>query len=156
MPEDRIKIIALNKKAHFDYFIEETIEAGIVLYGTEVKSVRQGKVNLKDSFAIVENNEIWAYNIHISPYEQGNIYNKDPLRQRKLLLNRREINKLAATLKKGGYTLIPTKVYLKGSRVKIEIAVAKGKKLYDKRDSLAKKTAAREMEKEFKARNTVI
>lgn len=153
MAEDNIKIIAENRKAYHDYFIEEKYEAGIVLAGTEVKSIRAGRVNLKDSFARVEDNEVWLYNMHVSPYEKGNIYNKDPLRTRKLLLNRREINKLAGYVQKGGYTLVPLKIYLKRGLVKIELAVAKGKKIYDKRDVIAKKTAQREMEKEFKVRN---
>ncbi|SHE39870.1 SsrA-binding protein [Caldanaerobius fijiensis DSM 17918] len=153
MAEDNIKIIAENRKAYHDYFIEERYEAGIVLAGTEVKSIRAGRVNLKDSFARVEDNEVWLYNMHVSPYEKGNIYNKDPLRTRKLLLNRHEINKLAGYVQKGGYTLVPLKIYLKRGLVKIELAVAKGKKIYDKRDVIAKKTAQREMEKEFKVRN---
>ncbi|WP_026485790.1 SsrA-binding protein SmpB [Caldanaerobius polysaccharolyticus] len=156
MPNDGIKVIAENRKAYHDYFIEERYEAGIVLAGTEVKSIRAGKVNLKDSFARVEDNEVWLYNMHISPYEKGNIYNKDPLRTRKLLLNRHEINKLGGYVQRGGYTLVPLKIYLKRGLVKIELAVAKGKKIYDKRDAIAKKTAQREMEKEFKARNVTI
>ena len=148
-----IKVVATNKKARHDYFIEETYEAGIALSGTEVKSIRLGKANLKDSFAKVENGEIILYNMHISPYEQGNIYNKDPLRSRKLLLNRYEINKLIGYVQQKGYSLVPLQVYFKGSYVKVELAVARGKKLYDKREDIAKKDAKREMEKEFKARN---
>lgn len=127
MAKEEIKIIAQNKKAYHDYFIEETYEAGIVLSGTEVKSIRMGKVNLKDSFARVENNEVYLYNMHISPYEKGNIFNKDPLRTRKLLLNRHEINKLIGYVTRKGYTLIPTKLYLKRGLVKVELAVARGK-----------------------------
>ncbi|AEM78497.1 SsrA-binding protein SmpB [Thermoanaerobacter wiegelii] len=150
MAKEEIKIIAQNKKAYHDYFIEETYEAGIVLSGTEVKSIRMGKVNLKDSFARVENNEVYLYNMHISPYEKGNIFNKDPLRTRKLLLNRHEINKLIGYVTRKGYTLIPTKLYLKRGRVKVELAVARGKKLYDKREDIARRDAKRELEKHFK------
>ncbi|MEQ2129447.1 SsrA-binding protein SmpB [Caldanaerobacter subterraneus KAk] len=148
--KEDIKIIAQNRKAFHDYFIEETYEAGIELVGTEVKSVRQGKVNLKDSFARVENNEVILYNMHISPYEKGNIFNKDPLRPRKLLLHRHEINKLSGYVSRKGYTLIPTKVYLKRGLVKVELAVAKGKKLFDKREDIARRDAKRELEKQFK------
>ncbi|EMT38211.1 SsrA-binding protein [Thermoanaerobacter thermohydrosulfuricus] len=150
MAKEEIKIIAQNKKAYHDYFIEETYEAGIVLSGTEVKSIRMGKVNLKDSFARVENNEVYLYNMHISPYEKGNIFNKDPLRTRKLLLNRHEINKLIGYVTRKGYTLIPTKLYLKRGLVKVELAVARGKKLYDKREDIARRDAKRELEKHFK------
>ncbi|HHW58392.1 MAG TPA: SsrA-binding protein SmpB [Clostridia bacterium] len=150
MTKEEIKIIAQNKKAYHDYFIEETYEAGIELTGTEVKSIRMGKVNLKDSFAKVENNEVYLYNMHISPYEKGNIFNKDPLRTRKLLLHRREINKLIGYVTRKGYTLIPTKLYFKRGLVKVELAVARGKKLYDKREDIAKKDAKRELEKHFK------
>ncbi|ABY95007.1 MULTISPECIES: SsrA-binding protein SmpB [Thermoanaerobacter] len=150
MAKEEIKIIAQNKKAYHDYFIEETYEAGIVLSGTEVKSIRMGKVNLKDSFARVENNEVYLYNMHISPYEKGNIFNKDPLRTRKLLLNRHEINKLIGYVTRKGYTLIPTKLYLKRGLVKVELAVARGKKLYDKREDIARRDAKSELEKHFK------
>jgi len=150
MAVDEIKILAQNKKAGHEYFIEEKYEAGIVLSGTEVKSVRMGKVNLKDSFARVENNEVYVYNMHISPYEKGNIFNKDPLRTRKLLLNRYEINKLIGYVTQKGYTLIPIKVYLKHGLVKVELAVAKGKKLFDKREDIASKDAKREVERHFK------
>jgi len=150
MSKESIKVIAQNKKAFHDYFIEETYEAGIVLSGTEVKSIRLGKVNIKDSYAAVENGEVFVYNMHVSPYDKGNIFNKDPLRVRKLLLNRYEINKLIGYVKQKGYTLIPTKVYLKRGLVKVEIAVAKGKKLYDKREDIAKRDARREVEREFK------
>ncbi|MGB9780771.1 MAG: SsrA-binding protein SmpB [Caldanaerobacter sp.] len=150
MSKEDVRIIAQNRKAFHDYFIEETYEAGIELVGTEVKSVKQGKVNLKDSFARVENNEVILYNMHISPYEKGNIFNKDPLRPRKLLLHRHEINKLAGYVSRKGYTLIPTKVYLKKGLVKVELAVAKGKKIYDKREDIARREAKRELEKQFK------
>jgi len=150
LAKEEIKIIAQNKKAYHDYFIEETYEAGIVLSGTEVKSIRMGKVNLKDSFARVENNEVYLYNMHISPYEKGNIFNKDPLRTRKLLLNRHEINKLIGYVTRKGYTLIPTKLYLKRGLVKVELAVARGKKLYDKREDSARRDAKSELEKHFK------
>ncbi|QSZ26814.1 SsrA-binding protein SmpB [Aceticella autotrophica] len=155
MAKEDIKIVAQNKKAGHDYFIEDTYEAGIVLTGTEVKSVRMGKVNLKDGFARIVNNEVYLYNMHISPYEKGNIFNKDPLRTRKLLLNRHEINKLMGYVTQKGYTLIPTKVYLKHGLIKIEIAVAVGKKLYDKREAVAKKDAKREIEKHFKERQYI-
>lgn len=153
MAKDNIKAVATNRQARHEYFIEEAYEAGIVLSGTEVKSVRQGKVNLKDSFAKVDNGEVMLHHMHISPYEQGNIYNKDPLRARKLLLNRSEINKLIGYIQQKGYSLVPLQLYLKGSLVKVELAVAKGKKLYDKRDDMAKRDSEREIEKEFKARN---
>jgi SsrA-binding protein len=155
MAKEDIKIVAQNKKAGHDYFIEDTYEAGIVLTGTEVKSVRMGKVNLKDGFARIVNNEVYLYNMHISPYEKGNIFNKDPLRTRKLLLNRHEINKLMGYVTQKGYTLIPTKVYLKHGLIKIELAVAVGKKLYDKRETIAKKDAKREIEKHFKERQYI-
>lgn len=147
-----IKVIAQNKKAHHDYFIEQKFEAGIELFGTEVKSVRQGKVNLKDSYASVDRGELFIKNMHISPYEKGNIFNKDPLRNRKLLMHRAEINRLFGSVKEKGYSLVPLKVYLKNSLVKVEIALAKGKKLYDKRDDMAAKSAARDMERTIKNR----
>lgn len=142
------KIIAKNKQAYHEYFIEEKYEAGLVLAGTEVKSIRQGKVNLKDSYVSIKDGESFVYNMHISPYEKGNIYNLDPLRPRKLLLNKREIRKLAelATLK--GYSLIPLSLYLKNGLVKMELSVAKGKKLYDKRQDMAKKDAQRRMQRQ--------
>lgn len=147
------KIVAENRKARHDYSIEETYEAGISLVGTEVKSIRQGKANLKDSYALIENGEIILYNMHVSPYEKGNIYNKDPLRVRKLLLNKREISKLASYVSQKGYSLIPLSMYLTRGYVKLDLAVAKGKRQYDKRDDMATKDAQREIEKEFKARN---
>lgn len=140
------KVVATNKKARYEYFIEDTIEAGIVLTGTEVKSIRQAKINIKDSYGAIENGEIFIYNLHISPYEQGNIFNVDPLRKRKLLLHKREIKKLFAGTMLEGYTLVPLSVYIKDGKVKLEIATAKGKKLYDKRDTIAKKDAERRIQ----------
>ena len=148
-----IKLIANNKKAFHDYFIEDTYEAGISLAGTEVKSLRMGKCSIKESFIRVERGEVYIYGMHISPYEKGNIFNKDPLRVRKLLLHKSEINKLAGQIKMKGYTLMPLKVYFKGSLVKVEIGLARGKKLYDKRQDIAKKDAKREAERDFKIRN---
>lgn len=142
--------MAQNRKARHLYFIEETMEAGIALQGTEVKSVRLGRVNLKDSYARVENGELFVYNMHISPYDLGNRFNHDPLRPRKLLMHRREINKLAGYIQNKGYTLIPLSIYLRGSRAKIELGVARGKKEYDKRRSIAERDARREMERSFK------
>ncbi|NLN48836.1 MAG: SsrA-binding protein SmpB [Clostridiales bacterium] len=153
MAREGIKSIAQNKKARHDYFIEDTYEAGIELFGTEVKSIRQGKVNLKDSYAGIYKGEVYAYNMHISPYEKGNIFNKDPIRTRKLLLNRFEINKLIGYVQQKGYTLIPLSIYLKGSLVKIELAVAKGKQLHDKRQAFAERDAKREVEREFRGKN---
>ena len=147
------KIIAVNRKARHDYFVEDTYEAGIALYGTEVKSVRAGQVNLKDSYCSVKNGELYALGIHISPYEKGNIFNKDPLRVRKLLLHKSEINKLIGKTKEKGMAIVPLKVYFSKSLVKVEIGLAKGKKLYDKRDDIAKKDQKREAEREFKIRN---
>lgn len=137
------KIISINNKAKYDYFIENTIECGIVLVGTEVKSIRNGKVNMKDSFALIKNGELFIHNMHISPYEQGNISNKDPLRVRKLLLHKSEINKLIGTVKQKGVTLIPLSLYFSRNKVKIDIAIAKGKKNFDKRQDIAKKDAER-------------
>ncbi|ABP66708.1 SsrA-binding protein [Caldicellulosiruptor saccharolyticus DSM 8903] len=148
--QDDIKVIATNRKAYHDYFIEETIEAGIELKGTEVKSVRLGHVNLKDSFARVENGEVFLYNMHISPYEKGNIFNVDPMRDRKLLLHKSEINRLAGYVQQKGYTLIPLKIYLKRGKIKVELAVAKGKKLFDKREAIAKRDAELEIRKKMK------
>ncbi|HOB20781.1 MAG TPA: SsrA-binding protein SmpB [Candidatus Atribacteria bacterium] len=146
------KIVAQNKKARHDYFIEETYEAGIVLTGTEVKSIRQGKVNLKDSYADIKHGEVHVHNMHISPYEKGNIFNRDPLRSRKLLLHKREINKLIGYTQQKGYSLVPLQLYLTRGLVKVELAVAKGKKLYDKREDIARRDAKREMERAFKER----
>lgn len=151
--ENGTKLIANNKKAFHDYFIEDTYEAGIALKGTEVKSLRMGKCSIKESFLRIENNEIFIYGMHISPYEKGNIFNRDPLRVRKLLLHKEEIRKLQGKITEKGYTLVPLKVYLSKSLVKIEIALAKGKKLYDKRDTIAKKDQRREAEREFKVKN---
>ena len=148
-----VKQIANNKKAYFDYFIEDKYEAGIELFGTEVKSLRMGKCSIKESFIRIERGEVYVYGMHISPYEKGNIFNKDPLRVRKLLLHKSEIRKLSGELAQKGYTLVPLAVYLKGSLVKVEIGLSKGKKLYDKRETLAKKDQRREVEKEFKVRN---
>ncbi len=151
--ENGTKLIANNKKAFHDYFIEDTYEAGIALKGTEVKSLRMGKCSIKESFLRIENNEIFIYGMHISPYEKGNIFNRDPLRVRKLLLHKDEIRKLQGKITEKGYTLVPLKVYLSKSLVKVEIALAKGKKLYDKRDTIAKKDQRREAEREFKVKN---
>jgi len=147
---EEIKVIAKNRKARHDYFIEETYEAGIVLTGTEVKSIRLGKVNLKDSYADVKQGEVFLHNMHISPYEKGNIFNSDPMRDRKLLLNRREINKLIGYIQQKGYALIPLQIYLRRGLVKVQLAVAKGKKLYDKRSDAAKRDAQRSMERAFR------
>jgi len=144
------KTLAENKKAWHDYFIEESMEAGIELVGTEVKSIRGGRANLKDSYAEVKNGEIFVCNMHISPYEKGNIYNRDPLRERKLLMHKSEIKRLEGFVAQKGYTIIPLSLYLKGSIVKINIAVVRGKKDYDKRDAMLEKDAKREMEREIK------
>ena len=148
-----MKLIANNKKAYHDYFILETYEAGIALHGTEVKSLRMGKCSIKEAFIRVENEEVYVYGMHISPYEKGNIFNKDPLRVRKLLLHKSEIRKLLGKTKEKGMTLVPLKVYFKDSLVKVEIGLARGKKLYDKRADLAKKDQRRELEKDFKVKN---
>ncbi|WP_296834198.1 SsrA-binding protein SmpB [Marvinbryantia sp.] len=153
MGAQSIKLIANNKKAYHDYFIEDTFEAGISLAGTEVKSLRMGKCSVKESFIRIDNGEVIIYGMHISPYEKGNIFNKDPLRERKLLMHRYEINKLTGKMKEKGMTLVPLKVYFKGSLVKVEVGLARGKKLYDKREDIAKRDQRREAEKEFKVRN---
>lgn len=147
------KLIANNKKAYHDYFILEKYEAGIVLHGTEVKSLRMGQCSIKEAFIRIENGEMFIYGMHVSPYEKGNIFNKDPLRERKLLMHRYEINKLKGKIQEKGYTLVPLQVYFKGSLVKVEIGLARGKKLYDKRADIAKKDQRRELEKEFKVKN---
>ncbi len=147
------RLIANNKKAYHDYFIEEKYEAGIALHGTEVKSLRMGKCSIKESFIRIENGEVFLYGMHVSPYEKGNIFNKDPLRVKKLLMHRAEINKLVGKIKEKGYTLVPLQVYFNRGKVKVEIGLAKGKKLYDKRADIAKKDQRREAEKEFKIRN---
>ena len=138
---EKNKLIAKNQAAYHNYDIIDKIEAGIVLFGTEIKSIRQGKVNLKDSYAGIKNGEVYVYSMHISPYEQGNIFNKDPLRDRKLLLNRAEINKLYGKIKQRGYSIVPMSLYFKGDKVKLELGIGKGKKLYDKRQDIAKKDA---------------
>ena len=150
--ETGIKLIANNKKAFHDYFIEETFEAGIVLAGTEVKSLRLGKCSVKEAYIMIEGHEMFVYGMNISPYEKGNIFNKDPLRPRKLLVHKAEINKLAGKASEKGFTIVPLKVYLKDSRVKVEIALAKGKKLYDKREAIAERDRKREAEREFSLR----
>lgn len=146
-----VKIIAQNKKAYHDYFIDERYEAGIELFGTEVKSIRAGKVNIKESYCDIKAGEIYAVGMHISPYDQGNIYNKDPLRPKKLLLHKKEILKLFGQVSQKGYTLVPLQVYLSRSRVKLEIGLCRGKKLYDKRDDMARSDAKRDMERAFKS-----
>lgn len=153
MPDENIKIISQNKKARHEYFIIETIEAGIELFGTEVKSVRQGRINLSDAYASINDGEVYVKGMNISPYEQGNIFNKDPLRERKLLLHKAQIRKLIGQLQQQGYSLIPLSVYLKGSLVKVSLALAKGKKLYDKRDDMAKRDSERKMDRAFKEYN---
>ena len=153
MGAQTVKLIANNKKAYHDFFVDDTYETGISLAGTEVKSLRMGKCSIKEAFVRIENGEVIIYGMHISPYEKGNIFNKDPLRPRKLLMHKYEINKLMGKIKEKGMTLVPLKVYFKGSLVKVEIGLARGKKLYDKRDSIAKKDQKREAEKEFKVRN---
>ena len=147
------KTISVNKKARHDYFVEESFEAGIELFGTEVKSLRKNACNLKDSWCDITGGELFIKQMHISPYEQGNIFNKDPLRVRKLLLHKGEINKITGKIAEKGYTLVPLQVYFRGSLAKVEIGLAKGKKLYDKRQDIAKKDQRREAEKEFKVRN---
>jgi len=147
LPTGAVKRVADNRKARHDYYIEDTVEAGIELFGTEVKSIRAGACNLRDSFCAVKNGEVFAHNIHISPYEQGNRFNRDPLRPKRLLLHKREINKLRMAAERDGYTLLPLNLYLKGSLVKVTVALAKGKKTYDKRDSEKQRDAQREMER---------
>lgn len=150
---ESIKLLAQNKKAYHDYFIEDTYECGIELVGTEVKSMRAGGVNLKDSYANLRNGEVILHNMHVSPYEKGNIFNRDPLRERKLLLHKYEIRKLIGKTKETGYSLVPLKVYLKGSRIKVELALAKGKKLYDKRDAIAERDSKRQIDRKIKEYN---
>ena len=150
---ENLKTLAQNKKARHNYFIIETIECGLELFGTEVKSIRQGKVNIADSYASVDNGEVYVKGMNISPYEQGNIFNRDPLRHKKLLLHKSEIRKLIGQVKQDGFSLVPLSVYLKGSKVKVALGVCKGKKLYDKRDDLAKKDAKRNMDRAFKEHN---
>ncbi|MBO4977060.1 MAG: SsrA-binding protein SmpB [Lachnospiraceae bacterium] len=147
------KLVANNKKAYHDFFIDESYEAGIALHGTEVKSLRMGKCSIKEAFIRIENGEVFVYGMHVSPYEKGNIFNKDPLRIKKLLMHKYEINKLAGKVAEKGYTLVPLQVYFKDGRAKVEIGLARGKKIYDKRADIAKKDQRREMEKEFKVKN---
>ena len=148
-----IRTVAQNRKAYHDYFVEERYECGIALFGTEVKSVRLGKVNLKESWAQVRKGEIWIEGMHISPYEQGNIFNRDPLRPKKLLMHKKEINRLYGIVKQTGYSLIPISLYFKDSRVKMQIGLCKGKKLYDKREDMAKRAAKRDIERAVKQQN---
>ncbi len=153
MGKDNFKLIANNKKAYHDYFIDEKYETGIELYGTEVKSIRMGKCSIKEAFVRIQNGEVYIYGMHVNPYEKGNIFNKDPLRARKLLMHKAEIHKLGGKIAEKGFTLVPLQVYFKGSLVKVEIGLARGKKLYDKREDNAKKDQRRELEREFKVRN---
>jgi SsrA-binding protein len=150
--DSKNKLIAENRKAYHDYFIEERMEAGLELTGTEVKSIRQGRVNLNDCYAAINGGELWLYSMHVSPYEQGNRFNQDPLRTRRLLMHKREILRLFGIVRQEGLTLIPTRLYFKNSRVKVEISLARGKKNYDKRDAESKKQATREIEKRLKER----
>lgn len=152
MAKEEMKLVANNKKAYHDYFIEEKYEAGLVLHGTEVKSLRLGKCSIKEAFIRIENSEVFIYGMHISPYEKGNIFNKDPLRVRKLLLHKQQIRKLIGNSAEKGYTIVPLQVYFKDGRAKIEIGLARGKKLYDKRQDIAKKDQRREAEKELKVK----
>ena len=152
MAKEEMKLVANNKKAYHDYFIEEKYEAGLVLHGTEVKSLRMGKCSIKEAFIRIEKGEVYIYGMHISPYEKGNIFNKDPLRPKKLLLHKQQIRKLIGSSAEKGYTLVPLQVYFSNGRAKIEIGLAKGKKLYDKRQDIAKKDQKREAEKEMKIR----
>lgn len=153
MPKEAMKLVANNKKAYHDYFIEEKYEAGLALHGTEVKSLRMGKCSIKEAYIRIENGEAYVYGMNVSPYEKGNIFNKDPLRTRKLLLHKMEIRKLAGRMAEQGYTIVPLQVYFKDGRAKIEIGLAKGKKLYDKRQDIAKKDQRRAAEREFKVKN---
>ena len=151
--KNSVKIIAQNKKAYHDYFVDEKYEAGIELFGTEVKSIRQGRVNVKESYCDIKDSEVFVVGMHISPYEQGNVFNKDPLRPKKLLLHKKEILKLFGLVSQKGYTLVPLQIYLKNSKVKVEIGLCRGKKLYDKRDDMARNDAKRDMERAFKSHN---
>ncbi len=153
MSKEAMKLVANNKKAYHDYFVDEKIEAGLVLHGTEVKSLRMGKCSIKESFIRIENGEMFVYGMHVSPYEKGNIFNKDTLRVKKLLLHKSEINKLTGKIKEKGFTIVPLQVYFKDGKAKMEIGLCRGKKLYDKRADIAKKDIKREAEKEFKIRN---
>lgn len=153
MTKENFKTIANNKKAYHEYFVMENFETGIELFGTEVKSIRQGRVNLKDAWCTIEDGEIFVKGMHISPYEQGNIFNKDPMRVKKLLMHKREIMRLFGLVKQQGYSLIPLSLYFKGSRVKLQLGLCKGKKLYDKRDDMAKRDAKRDIDRTLKERN---
>ena len=153
MKQEAMKLVANNKKAYHDYFIDEKYEAGLVLHGTEVKSLRLGKCSVKEAFVRIENSEVWIYGMHISPYEKGNIFNRDPFRPKKLLMHKDEIRKLTGKISEKGFTIVPLQVYFKDGRAKIEIGLARGKKLYDKRQDIAKKDQRREAEKEFKVKN---
>ena len=153
MDRSAVKQIAANRKAYHDYFVEEKFEAGLELCGTEVKSIRQGNVNLKDSYCIIKDGQMVVHGMHVSPYEKGNIFNKEPRRPRRLLMHKREILRLFARIKQDGYSLIPLSIYFRGPRVKLELGLAKGKKLYDKRDSAAARDAKREMDRAIKSRN---
>ncbi len=151
--KEAMKLIANNKKAYHDYFVDEKYETGLVLHGTEVKSLRLGQCSIKEAFVRIENGEVWIYGMHISPYEKGNIFNKDPMRPKKLLMHKSEINKLLGRIKEKGFTLVPLQVYFKDGRAKLEIGLCRGKKLYDKRNDIAKRDMQREAEREFKVRN---
>ena len=153
MKQEAMKLVANNKKAYHDYFIDEKYEAGLVLHGTEVKSLRLGKCSVKEAFVRIENSEVWIYGMHISPYEKGNIFNRDPLRPKKLLMHKDEIRKLTGKISEKGFTIVPLQVYFKDGRAKIEIGLARGKKLYDKRQDIAKKDQRREAENEFNVKN---
>ena len=153
MKQEAMKLVANNKKAYHDYFIDEKYEAGLVLHGTEVKSLSLGKCSVMEAFVRIENSEVWIYGMHISPYEKGNIFNRDPLRPKKLLMHKDEIRKLTGKISEKGFTIVPLQVYFKDGRAKIEIGLARGKKLYDKRQDIAKKDQRREAEKEFKVKN---
>ena len=153
MKQEAMKLVANNKKAYHDYFIDEKYEAGLVLHGTEVKSLRLGKCSVKEAFVRIENSEVWIYGMHISPYEKGNIFNRDPLRPKKLLMHKDEIRKLTGKISEKGFTIVPLQVYFKDGRAKMEIGLSRGKKLYDKRQDIAKKDQRREAEKEFKVKN---
>ena len=151
--KEAMKLVANNKKAYHDYFVDEKYETGLVLHGTEVKSLRMGQCSIKEAFVRIENGEVWIYGMHISPYEKGNIFNKDPMRPKKLLMHKSEINKLLGKIKEKGYTLVPLQVYFKDGRAKLEIGLCRGKKMYDKRADIAKRDIQREAEREFKIRN---
>ena len=153
MAKESMKLVANNKKAYHDYFVDEKYEAGLSLHGTEVKSLRMGRCSIKEAFIRIENGEVFAYGMHISPYEMGNIFNKDPMRHKKLLMHKSEIHKLLGKLKEKGFTLVPLQVYFKDGKAKIEIGLCRGKKLYDKRQDIAKRDQRREAEKDFKVRN---